>query len=282
MRGFAASSGLLCLLLSFWGCGVDEEIFARVGGHGLKVEEFQSYLAAVTSESWQDVDQRAATRVLDQFIDQEVVIAAAKGKREIVVPPVPGDRSSVVRSLIGDVCGSSPAISQEVLDRNVERQLAVHQPARALVRQLLVDDLELARQVHDRLAAGEDFVALSRELSQAPNAASGGHLGLLQHGTLAPELDEVIFALAAGEISAPVQGPSGYFHIFQVLEVVAEGPPERREVEERVRRELEEQQARGHIRECIDRLGVEVGVKLYPDHLWFPYEGRYSEVIDVP
>jgi len=123
-----------------------------------------------------------------------------------------------------------------------------------------------------------DFVELSRQVSRAPNAGDGGELGLLTEGGLPEDLDEVIFALESGEISEPVPGPSGY-HIFQVLEIVPEGPPPREEVEPQIRRRLEETAAREHTAACVNRLAHEVGVRVNHDRLWFRYNGRYTEEI---
>jgi parvulin-like peptidyl-prolyl isomerase len=149
-------------------------------------------------------------------------------------------------------------------------------PVRAKVRQLLLGTATEAQEVRQRLDQGEDFIALSQQVSRVPNAASGGDLGFLSQGSLPAELDEVIFALEAGEISQPVQGPSG-FHIFQVLEIVPAGPPARSEVEGVVIRELRQEGARVFIRECIADLADEVGVTLEEDRLWFRYDGRYAK-----
>jgi hypothetical protein len=113
-------------------------------------------------------------------------------------------------------------------------------------------------------------------MSRAPNAQSGGDLGFFEKGSLTPEIDEVLFALEAGAISEPVQGPSGY-HVFQVLEVVPAGPPVRTEIERAVRSELAQHGARQHTRQCVDRLSADVGVEVFDDHLWFEYSGKYSE-----
>ena len=64
--------------------------------------------------------------------------------------------------------------------------------------------------------------------------------------------------------------------MFQVLEVVSEGPADRFEVEATVRREFGERFARDFTRECVDRLADEVGVELHEEHLWFRYKGRYG------
>jgi parvulin-like peptidyl-prolyl isomerase len=267
-------------LLLFFGvmapaCGVGEHVVARVGHHDVEVQIVQSYMGSVAGMRWQSVDDRVASRVLDQFLDQEVVAAAASGRRHEGIPTEPGPRSAAVRSLLAEVCGALPPLPKQALDREIERRLQEVKPARAHVRQMLLVSEEEAEIVRQRLDDGEPFVEVSREVSRAPNADAGGELGFVEKGTLPPDLDEVIFSMNRGEISPPVSSPAGY-HVFQVLDVIPEGPADRSQIEVVARREMEENFARGFTRECVDRLAGEVGVTIHPEHLWFQYRGRYG------
>jgi hypothetical protein len=272
---FLVMAGLL--LVS--GCGVDKGVAARVGDREIDLGEIQAYLGAVTGLSWPAVDGRAAQQLLDQYLDQEVIVAAAGGQEDVTMPADPALRTATVRSLATEVCGLPPQPSTEEIKRAIAGEMAEIRPARARVRQMLVDSLAEAQQVRDRLDNGEPFFELSKEVSRAPNADAGGGLGLLSRGTLPEELDSVVFDLAEGEISAPVASPAGY-HVFQVLEVVPEGPPERAEVELAVKRELADQLSRDFTRRCVASTAQKVGVAVYPENLWFDYQGRYGESAD--
>ena len=68
-----------------------------------------------------------------------------------------------------------------------------------------------------RARAGEDFVALVRELSDAPDRASGGALGLRTADRYPPVFIEATSKLAVGDVSALVRSGAG-FHILKVLE----------------------------------------------------------------
>ncbi len=277
MRGRIALSGALFGAWLAVACGSDEGVLARVGDSSVAVATFQEHLGAVTGEAWQGVTDPVASRLLDQFIDQEVVVAAL-GADEVTVPTEKGARSARARLLFDVLCGPPPPPAIEVVEAEVEAAQAVERPARASVRQMLLDTREDAESVCRQLDEGTDFVELSKRVSRAPNADGGGELGFLTQGGLSENLDEVIFALQAGEISEPVPGPSGY-HIFQVLEVVPAGPPPREEIEPEVRRKLRERTAREHAAECVQRLAGKVGVKVNHDRLWFRYQGRYAEEI---
>ena len=261
------------------GCGVDESVVAEVAGREIGVGEVQDYLTATTGMPWQTVSRRAAEGLFDQFLDQEVMVAASEEVDHERVSTEPEARSALVRRLMNAVCGVPPAPSEEEVDREVERRLNTVQPARARVRQLLVDTEDQATRARERIDSGEPFMEVSREVSRAPNAESGGDVGTIARGTLPEGLDDVVFALSEGEVSAPVASPAGY-HVFQVLEVVPEGPPARDEIEFAVKRDLADRQALDFTRRCVAETADTVGVEVYDDHLWFSYRGRYGEGTD--
>jgi len=250
-----------------------ENVIAVVGAHRVEMGSFQGYLAGVLGEPWQSVDGRLASRLLDQFLDQEVVAAAARRKRDMVIPLDPGKRSAGVRAMLAKVCGPPPPPSAQEIGRAVAKRMQVIEPERVRVRQMLLDTEAEARAAERRLRRGADFVELSRQVSRAPNAQDGGSLGVIGKGTLPVDLEDVVFALRPGKYSQPVRSPAG-FHIFQVLEKIPAGHPQRSEVEREVRRELTQSDAQAYVRQCVDRLAGDEGVQVIPEHLWFNYSGR--------
>ncbi|MDP6436344.1 MAG: SurA N-terminal domain-containing protein [Gammaproteobacteria bacterium] len=97
-------------------------------------------------------------------------------------------------------------------------------PAERSARHILIapGDDELAAageadELYTRLLAGEDFTALAAEYSDDTGTAGlGGELGWFGPGdSPAPEFEEALFALAAGEVSAPVKSEYG-FHIIRL------------------------------------------------------------------
>lgn len=257
-------------------CTRDDSALASIGDQRLELETFQEYLVEVTGEPWQGVGARVSSRLLDQYIDRKVVLeaAGARGVRGVVDERALSPRE--LRRLMVELCGEAPEPDPFTIENEVLKRMGAELPAQAHVRQILVDTLDDAVAARERLAGGADFVEVSREVSRAPNAHDGGELGFFYQGSLPPEIDRVVFSLAPGAISEPVQGTSGY-HVFQVLEVVEPGPPVLSEVEASVRAELGEQATRAHTRGCIAELALEVGVRVNASRLWFPYEGRYTE-----
>lgn len=69
-----------------------------------------------------------------------------------------------------------------------------------------------------RIAAGQnDFAQLARDSSQDASAVRGGDLGWANPGNFVPEFEEVMNALAPGQVSDPVVSRFGV-HLIQVME----------------------------------------------------------------
>ena len=86
--------------------------------------------------------------------------------------------------------------------------------------QLTTDEeaLTKAKQLRQRLDAGEDFAALAKAHSDDRGSATqGGDLGWISPGQMVPEFEEMMNSLAKGEISAPFRSEFGW-HVMQVTE----------------------------------------------------------------
>jgi len=75
----------------------------------------------------------------------------------------------------------------------------------------------LAQEVVGRIRNGEDFAELAKTYSVGPNKASGGDLGTLRKGDLAPDVEKVAFSLGVGQVSDPIPSADG-FRILRVME----------------------------------------------------------------
>jgi peptidyl-prolyl cis-trans isomerase SurA len=71
-----------------------------------------------------------------------------------------------------------------------------------------------AERVLQRLAAGEDFAKVAREVSRGPGAEEGGDLGWMRRGTIQKQLEDVALGLADGQVSRVVRAGPG-LHIFK-------------------------------------------------------------------
>jgi parvulin-like peptidyl-prolyl isomerase len=95
-----------------------------------------------------------------------------------------------------------------------------------------------AEEVRGRVAAGEDFADVARELSQdEKTAAKGGSLGTLRTGKLAPAVDRAFLDLEPGEIAGPVRTAAG-FHVVRLVDREALGVQPFSEVKNRILNQL--------------------------------------------
>jgi peptidyl-prolyl cis-trans isomerase SurA len=68
----------------------------------------------------------------------------------------------------------------------------------------------VAAQIHQ----GAPFNTIARQFSQSPTAASGGDLGTVEEGQLAPELNAAVQKLQIGQITDPIRSAGGYYILF--------------------------------------------------------------------
>lgn len=266
---------LMAAALFAAGCGVDETVVARVDGVEVDVERVQDYLESVTGSQWAEVDSRAASRLLDQFLEYEAVAMVLKSEPQGASTDAV-ERSVVLRRFVEEICGPPPTITPDEIAKAVAVRMAEVVPEQVLIRQLLLRDLAEAQEVRARFDQGEEFTDLSREFSKAPNAESGGAIGWVVRGTQPEGIESEIFSLDVGKVSVPVKGPAGY-HLFQVLDVRASGQVSEEVAEAEALRDLESAGSSEHLSRCVDQAVKQAGVVIFEKNLWFEYRGRFAE-----
>ncbi len=76
--------------------------------------------------------------------------------------------------------------------------------------------IESARE---RVAKGEDFAVVAKEISQDPGTKGrGGDLGEFGRGVMDPAFEQAAFSLAKGQLSEPVRSRFGY-HLIETTEI---------------------------------------------------------------
>jgi len=118
-------------------------------------------------------------------------------------------------------------------------------------RHILVETEEEAKDVLDRLAAGEDFADLADELS-IDTGTVGGDLGWFPRGQMVPEFEEVAFALEPGETGDVVKTSFGY-HVINVIERDANRALDEAILSRRTASALEEWLAERRYSDDVDR-----------------------------
>ena len=97
-------------------------------------------------------------------------------------------------------------------------------------------------EIAKRLAAGEDFAALAKEVSEDPGSANeGGDLGFAGPGVYDPAFEEALYALDEGQVSIPVRSDFGW-HLIKLLGVRSPEVPALEDMRPELVRELKAQQ----------------------------------------
>jgi len=68
-----------------------------------------------------------------------------------------------------------------------------------------------AEEVENQLHQGAPFPVVARQFSQHPTAATGGDMGWINEGQLAPELNATLAKMEVGAVSAPIRSTGGYY-----------------------------------------------------------------------
>lgn len=104
-------------------------------------------------------------------------------------------------------------------------------------RHILVDSLELANEIKNKIENGLNFEMAAMQYSSCPSKEQGGNLGQFTRGRMVPEFETAAFQLAVGQISEPVKTQFGY-HIIKVDEKIEETVKPLEEVFDIIKREI--------------------------------------------
>ena len=111
-----------------------------------------------------------------------------------------------------------------------------------------------AKEIAQRLAAGEDFAALAKAESDDPGSAeNGGDLGFNAKGLFVPEFEEALFALEKGQVSEPVLTDFGY-HIIKLVDIQSTEPPSFEQAQNDIKYDLLREKAEGVYVDRLERL----------------------------
>lgn len=124
-------------------------------------------------------------------------------------------------------------------------------PERREVQQILFETEAAARAARDRIAAGEDFVAVARDTTGVDE--SGLDLGRLTRSGLPDGTADMVFGLAQDAVSQPAESPFGW-HLFRVLAIQPGVTTPFEEAKEKIRDELAHDRALDRVYEVANKL----------------------------
>ncbi|WP_337983011.1 peptidylprolyl isomerase [Lysinibacillus sp. C5.1] len=119
--------------------------------------------------------------------------------------------------LTKDVMAKSIDISDEELQQYFEEHKDDYgQQEQVAASHIFLEDEATAKEVEEKLKAGEDFAELAKAYSvDTDTREDGGDLGYIQRGQMDEQFEAAAFALEKGAVSSVVQSVEGY-HIIKV------------------------------------------------------------------
>ena len=180
----------------------------------MSLDEFFTSARNAAGEDPKNVSPRVLSSLLDQYLDEVLLERAVAAARPPVTGATPAERR---RAYLARRAGLDTLADADLRKDYGEHPDRYQRPALVRVSQMLFPTREAADAALKKLKDGAAWMDVSRASSAAPNAASGGALGLLARSDLPQEFEKAIWGLPAGGTSGVLAAPHG-FHVFRVEE----------------------------------------------------------------
>ena len=151
-----------------------------------------------------------------------------------------------------DVASEVEVTDEEVATYYTAKKDSLTNPEKRKASHILLpvsgDDAESVKaeieKVAARIASGEDFVEVAKEVSKDPGSApNGGDLGWVSKGDMVKPFEDKLFSMNEGEISEPVLSDFGY-HIIKLDEIQLPNIPTLDEIKETLVDELKQEKSK--------------------------------------
>lgn len=189
-------------------------VVAMIGDEPVEEEDFGNYVRAAAGAPLAQVSPQVASSLLDQYLDERLLQKAV----EAADPKPAGKTASERRAEVLSRSARLDAITDADLRAEYARQPERWQhPPLVKLSQMILPTQDEAEAARRKVLAGADWTTVSKELSKAPNAATGGGLGWLARSDLPREFEKAVWSLSPGEMSAAL--PAGHgVHLFRLDE----------------------------------------------------------------
>ncbi len=251
----------------------DSQTLAKVGRTTIAVEDLAYFRSAQSP-----VVRPGAAESLETLVDRELLAEEARRQKLQQQPAVKARLAAAERELLAHELlerAVAASVTEEALRARYEaarpslERREVH-VAHIFARMPEGADEKTRRQAqvrinqaYARLAGGEPFDAVAREVSEdTVSAPRGGDLGVVKEGGVDASFFTQAAGLAAGAWSKPFVTPFGW-HVVKALDAPKTAVPPFEEARGRLEAEArQEAQAR-----LLERLRQEIAVRRYPERL---------------
>lgn len=164
----------------------------------------------------QNPDQQ---QIMDELINLELLTQEAEkrelNKSEEVATALHLQYTQTMANAYLAAYSNDYEVEEDVIRAEYEKQIAQIKSDEYKASHILVEEESVAKEVIEKLAAGQAFAELAKEYSVGPTSVNGGDLGWFQPQNMVPEFSDAVAKLEKGEsTTAPVQTQFGWHVIF--------------------------------------------------------------------
>ncbi|OLS01470.1 peptidylprolyl isomerase [Tissierella creatinophila] len=230
---------ILLLAFSLTGCKAkDAEVVATVGDKKITQEELNNVLV-----------ERYGVETLNTLISEKIVeLEVAKGNVKITSEEIDKELKNMEEQYGGKEALNNAMLNANLTDKDLKKEIEKNLSLKKLLEDdikvtdeeiakyyeenkanftqeeqvnashVLVETEDLAKEVREKLVAGEDIAKLAKEYSTDEGTKdNGGNLGFFGKGKMVESFDKAAFTLPIGEVSQPIKSEFGY-HVIVVKE----------------------------------------------------------------
>jgi peptidyl-prolyl cis-trans isomerase C len=163
--------------------------------------------------------------ILEQLVQQAVVASVADDAiTASMLLGLENERRALLAAMALDAVGNAD-VSDDAVQAAYEEQFGTVEAATEYnASHILVETEDEALALIDELEGGADFAELAQENSTGPSGPNGGQLGWFSPGMMVPDFEQAVFALEAGDVSAPILTQFGW-HVIMLNETRLQEAP---------------------------------------------------------
>lgn len=200
---------------------MDARILATVGGQNITEADVDAFLAGLgqRGEAYRTPEGRAA--ILEELVNRRLfLLEATRGLFE-AEPAFKAQLKQAKESLlvnygIEKTLAAVTVKEEEITKFYEENKDKLFGGETVNASHILVADEAECNRIREEIVSGAiSFEEAAKKYSSCPSREEGGSLGEFGRGQMVPEFENACYAMAEGEISAPVQTQFGY-HLIRL------------------------------------------------------------------
>lgn len=154
------------------------------------------------------------------------------------------------------------AVPESIKARQILLKLPPKESADFAEKQAIA--LKKAETVAKDVQSGQKFEDLAKTISEdSKSAPSGGDMGIVLRGKLQKDIEDVLFSMNSGEVSKPLETPTGIY-VFQLLEKTAARTMSMEESNDKIRKGLESRKKEEAREKLYNELKTKTKVEIIP------------------